>query len=390
MKNTYYSNHLGSFFILFFVSVFSGSVFSAYVPAVSYGSDELSWQTRNAKSSVREIVSSSSGGTGFFIDADMYITDLHVIAPMVQTGDMGDMAVIREGGPAIEVKEVVFVSVLYDLALVQTKKFSNYLTVGEIPPKPDESLFVSGYPGEAFTEMKKIGGNIFMGDHFYAFPVDRSFPLYGASGSPILDKWGQVVGVVSSETGGVLFAANLNYLRKFISGEVGSSCADFASVTECIKREIETLRKKAKKGSPLAQHTLASLLYNGEIVEEDKKEAFKWWLKAAKKGFAPAQYSIGNMYHKGEPGVVEKNLRKTLRYWTLAAHQGFPLAQGNLALFSEQNKEATEESIMSRIFKRGQQSSRRLGIFSSHSQRGYLEARHTSTPQEECQTAWGY
>ena len=388
MKNTFYSNHLGCFFILFFISVFSGSVFGAYVPAVSYGSDGLSWQTRSAKSSVGEIVNSSSGGTGFFVDAYKYVTDLHVIAPMVQTDDMGDMTVVREGSPNIEVEEVVFVSVLHDLALVRTKKFSSYLTVGEIPPKPDESLFVPGYPGEVFTEMKKVGDDIFIGDHFYAFSVNRSSPLYGASGSPILDKRGQVVGVVSSETGGVLFAANLNYLRKFIAGEAGSNCADFTSVAECIKKEIETLREEAKKGSPLAQHTLASLLYNGEIVGEDKKEAFKWWLKAAKKGFAPAQYNVGNMYRKGEKGVVKRNPGKAVRFWTLAANQGFPLARRNLSLFFEKNtQEDIEKELMSGI---SQWPARVANWIQGPGQKEYLETRYTSSSEDGCYTAWSH
>ena len=35
---------------------------------------------------------------------------------------------------------------------------------------------------------------------------------------------------------------------------------------------------------------------NGEGVEQDFKEAVKWYQKAAEQGFAGAQYNLGAMY----------------------------------------------------------------------------------------------
>jgi TPR repeat protein len=39
---------------------------------------------------------------------------------------------------------------------------------------------------------------------------------------------------------------------------------------------------------------------NGKGVEQDFKEAIKWFQKAADQGFAEAQYNLGFMYDKGQ------------------------------------------------------------------------------------------
>lgn len=47
-------------------------------------------------------------------------------------------------------------------------------------------------------------------------------------------------------------------------------------------------------------------------VEQDYKQAYSWFLKAAEQGFDKAQQNLGIMYKKGMG--IEKNLEKAT-YW---------------------------------------------------------------------------
>ena len=54
------------------------------------------------------------------------------------------------------------------------------------------------------------------------------------------------------------------------------------------------------------------MYYNGEGVTENYSQALKWFRKAADKGNAEAQDSIGTMYYEGK-GVTE-NYSRALKW----------------------------------------------------------------------------
>jgi hypothetical protein len=68
----------------------------------------------------------------------------------------------------------------------------------------------------------------------------------------------------------------------------------------------------------------------GEGVTRDNSEAFKWYLKAAQQGYAPAQYKVGSAYAYGDG--VEKDSMEATNWYRQAAQQGYTLAQRNLAM----------------------------------------------------------
>ena len=49
----------------------------------------------------------------------------------------------------------------------------------------------------------------------------------------------------------------------------------------------------------LAQYYLGVMFSNGQGVEQDYKEAAKWYRKSAVQGVAPAQYRLGELYLNG-------------------------------------------------------------------------------------------
>ena len=92
--------------------------------------------------------------------------------------------------------------------------------------------------------------------------------------------------------------------------------------------EIAERRAKAEQGSAFTQWILGNAYWNGKGVAQDKREAVRWYLKAAEQGFALAQSYLGLAYWNGE-GVAQDK-REAVRWYLKAAEQGFAWAQGGL------------------------------------------------------------
>ena len=65
-------------------------------------------------------------------------------------------------------------------------------------------------------------------------------------------------------------------------------------------------------------------------MEQDSKEAVKWWQKAADQGHANAQSNLGAMYEKGQG--VEQDFKEAVKWLQKAADQGYANAQNNLGV----------------------------------------------------------
>ncbi len=62
---------------------------------------------------------------------------------------------------------------------------------------------------------------------------------------------------------------------------------------------LSRYRKAAEKGVAKAQHSLGFMYERGEGVPQDYAEAVKWYRKAAEQGHAEAQGNLGLMYVGG-------------------------------------------------------------------------------------------
>jgi hypothetical protein len=89
--------------------------------------------------------------------------------------------------------------------------------------------------------------------------------------------------------------------------------------------EIQSLEKRAYAGDTDAQFKLATAYDYGQGVQRNSTLAFHWYRKAAKRGHAEAQTSLGSLYQA-------ENMYKKARFWyETAAAQNHPLATNNLA-----------------------------------------------------------
>lgn len=82
-------------------------------------------------------------------------------------------------------------------------------------------------------------------------------------------------------------------------GKVGLSLIVLLLVfSNCEAEEnFDVLRKKAVQGDTDAQVQLGNLYKEGQGVEQNYKEAMKWYQKAAEQGTSDAQHAIGGMYY---------------------------------------------------------------------------------------------
>jgi TPR repeat protein len=71
----------------------------------------------------------------------------------------------------------------------------------------------------------------------------------------------------------------------------------------------------------------------GKGVEQDFKEAVKWYQKAADQGDAMAQFNLGAMYGNGQ-GVEQDNVT-AYAWWDIAATNGAQRAKNNKSVVAK-------------------------------------------------------
>ncbi len=324
-KNSYSVNLVHTFVVLL---VLSFSIFIFYRFDIEFIiTSKTSSTIQSAKQSIWKIEIPPISGTGFFVGPRLFVTNLHIISSMLQDHNMTDITLSQKENPVVlKIKKVLSLSALHDLTFIETEySVNHYLTLRNNVLNAKETLFVLGYPEGDFKQMKKIGNIFFSEYNFYYFAINHSF-FPGISGSPVLDKTGNVVGVVSRAAENILFSLALDYLKKFITGATGLNCSTFISVKKCIKEEIKNLQELAKQGSSVAQYHLGMMYFYGKGgVEKNLQKAIQWTTRAAKQGNAPAQHNLAYMYYHEKK--IRRNLQKAFEWWTKAAEQDYLLAQ---------------------------------------------------------------
>ena len=101
-------------------------------------------------------------------------------------------------------------------------------------------------------------------------------------------------------------------------------------VEQNYKEAVRWYRKAAEQHLAAAQLGLGLMYEGGKGVERDYKEAIRWYRKAAEQGLILAQSRLGFMYDSGIG--VEKNHEEAVRWYRKAAEQGDSLTQWMLGL----------------------------------------------------------
>ena len=283
-----------------------------------------------AEKSIWKIKNNVKIGTGFFISPNLFVTNLHVIETLFNIeGNLDNIYLIQKGNPnVLNIKQVVAISDVHDLAIIETKETSqNYLNNKELTP--NEKLLLIGYPKGIFKRLKITKRINFKNNSLLSFSVNHS-NVGGASGSPILNDQGQVVGVLSianednTSNINVLYVIKTNHLKKFIAGNTGLNCKGI-NFKNCLEKEIENLKILAEQGDAEAQYRLADRYLMGRGLPKNNTLAFDLFYKAAMQEHPAAQKNLAGLYIKGIG--VTKNKEKGFYWYKIIAMQGDPLAQ---------------------------------------------------------------
>ncbi|HUX78192.1 MAG TPA: tetratricopeptide repeat protein, partial [Alphaproteobacteria bacterium] len=122
------------------------------------------------------------------------------------------------------------------------------------------------------------------------------------------------------------FSLGLAYIQGFIQMKESR-----IEIEKDIRKGEEWLLKAARQGYAEAQYELGVYYYKGEEVPQDKKEGIKWFQKAADQGIAEAQFNLGCAYNNGDG--VPQNKREAVKWFQKAAEQGGADAQFNLGCY---------------------------------------------------------
>ncbi|HET9978629.1 MAG TPA: tetratricopeptide repeat protein [Burkholderiaceae bacterium] len=97
---------------------------------------------------------------------------------------------------------------------------------------------------------------------------------------------------------------------------------------------VQLLEPLAAGGDKRAQTRLGTLYHLGLGVREDDLVARQWFELAARQGFAPAQFELGNLYAFGHAPVPagEDTQRLAAQWYFEAARQGHAQAQYSLGI----------------------------------------------------------
>ena len=91
-------------------------------------------------------------------------------------------------------------------------------------------------------------------------------------------------------------------------------------VNQDYRQAIKWYRLVAEQGIANSQSNLGGMYDQGMGVLQDYKEAVKWYQLAAEQGLAQAQYNLGAMYYDGL-GVLKDNVSAHMWFTLSGSHQ---------------------------------------------------------------------
>ena len=308
-------------------------------------------------------------GTGFFVDQQTLVTNYHVIALLLLNSsdssdfeDLLESSYIEKGEQKYSITDIKNVSVVNDLVVLQVEGYQGpVLELAEEEMHPDDAISIPGFPSVdknpeyiASIELReiigRIGKTVFDCSPF-EIPLMLDFfgALGGASGSPILNPKGQVIGVLHSFAGEAFACGTeTKYLRELLQSHRSQN----VSMYDFLKNKIfESLNQAIKEKDINAQYRVGSLLLQGWIPEamltnhlsidndiHPKMLAVNLVETLAEQGNAASQLLLSKLYVSGlvvnktgstaeEIVLIEPDIQQGLQWMKRAADQGLISAQ---------------------------------------------------------------
>ena len=310
-------------------------------------------------------------GTGFFVDQQTLVTNYHVIAPLLlfsfDNSDFEDLlesSYIEKDEQRYAITDIINVSVVDDLAVLQVEGYQGpVLELAEEETHLGDVISIPGFPSvdkiPEYTRtirLQEITGTVvditaYCSLADISLTIDFFSVLGGASGSPILNTAGKVVGVLHS-TGGesIVCGTKIKHLKHLLQNPRFQSVGIYDFMESKI---FEILDQTIKEKDTIAQYRLATLLLQDIIPEtivinhpfvdnniHPKMLAVNFTKELAEQGNISAQFVLGNLYIEGldveekkwfimseTDSLVEQDIKQSIYWLEQVAEQGLPSAQ---------------------------------------------------------------
>jgi len=294
-------------------------------------------------------------GSGFFIDREGHVaTNWHVV-------DEADIIFAKMiDGKILKVKGVIAKNIEADLAIIKIDLKGYYcqpLPIAREVPSIGEDILVIGNPkGLESTVSKGIVSAIREPEAHKEIQIDAATSK-GSSGGPVINKDGEVVGVVAwGRTDGqqLNFAISSEELLELLGGvnifplegplyveacitedvfDVDALCDEIFRPFENRERLIARLKerediqdanqlydyfKQAYMGDMDASYMLALCYQKGYLLKKDYKKAHIWYRKAARGGDSNAMLQIAFMINLGQG--VTADIARSLHWYKKSAN----------------------------------------------------------------------
>ena len=261
-----------------------------------------------------------SRARGFFIRPTLFVTSFHVVKHSFYktSNSRWKQTQMKKEGQALTIKNIVRVSAIHDLALVETEEATDsHMKLRADSWNPTNAIFIPDYSNERRT-IEKTGDIIELPSGEFGFFSNHYFPV-GRSGSPVIDRFGKVVGVLHGGIDNFLIVIHHKDLQAFIDGNTGTNCTG-KNTNDCFAEEMEKTYELAEQGSVLANRMLGV-----HISDSGNHEESRYWMhKAAEAGDLMAQFLM----------ALQAIPRHRALHWLWkAAERNFPPAQYKLARF---------------------------------------------------------
>ena len=303
-------------------------------------------------------------GTTFAVAPNLFITNFHVWDGFLYSGrPLTSIYIVQKGSStALKVQGVHIVSGVYDFVLFQTTKSVNHylaLEHKDFALKSSDDLSLIGYPRGSFTiaEQKQLEGAMVYYEDILSYGFGTNIPdLRGASGGPILNSKGKVIGLFYISYENVAHGIKVQHLRELTtdkrSQELASQtkrtfCSQPTKPQRCLKAEKGNVKNMAKQSDTLALYHMGSS--DSHINETD----VDWDLSAnrlkasAKQGFSMAQHQQGLLHYNAQTDAQDK---LALIEFQKAADQGLAAAQLMLAIMHSYELGTPKNNQMARYW----------------------------------------
>ncbi|MDE0118457.1 MAG: hypothetical protein OXM55_00420 [Bdellovibrionales bacterium] len=223
------------------------------------------------------------------------------------------ITLIHEGNILnLEITDIAL-SIKDNIAVLKVKGYKGpYLQIAKSPVHKDSELYVVGFQSEDLTVIN--GKNIPQKQRPRQITIaGDQLTLNSINGSPVLNKNGKVVGVVTENFSNFIFANKVGHLTPLYE----ESSFREVSVDELKTRvttEIKQLYKSAKEGDLWAMYMIGmGLKYKAENTRHDEIRAHQiyrsssfWFQRAADHNLSPAQLQLGLLLYFGLGLPVDK------------------------------------------------------------------------------------